>query len=115
MYRETVVPLPSLIMEDEDVKAWLEDNYDLWSAAIDRTVHHIDPRAEYLDYSIEQIDVENGQISIQYAVEYDLYYGCKDVDGAGEDCREIDGEVADGTVVFSTFVQPEPLAPDEEL
>lgn len=59
--------------------------------------------------------MENGQISVQYTVEYDLYYGWKDIDGAGEDCRDIDGEVVDGRIVFTTFVQPESLAPDEEL
>ncbi|WP_251477733.1 hypothetical protein [Stenotrophomonas lactitubi] len=115
MYRQTVVALPAAVTEDEDVREWLEENAERWSHALDLEVLHIDPRTNLIGHDIDLVTVDDGQVNVQYTVEYYIYYGCRDIDGGGYDHRDISGEVVNGTIVFQTFEQPEPLAPDEEL
>lgn len=115
MYRKSTVALPRFVSSDQGVKEWLEANPERWTEPLDLEVHQIEPRANLVDYEIDQIDVDGGEVFVQYTVEYNIYYGCKDIDGAGEDERNIVGKVVEGEVIFHTFVQPEPLAPDEEL
>lgn len=115
MYRKTTVDLPVFVREDEDVKEWLQDNPDRWREAVDEDVWQLDPRATYLEHEIEQIDVADGEILVQYTVEYDLYYGCRDINASGTDSREIVGKVIDGRVIFQTFEQPDPQARVDEI
>lgn len=115
LHRDTVVALPKLVREDEDVHAWLQDNHDLWVEAIDKDVWQLDCRANYMGHQIDQIAVADGEVHVDYTVEYEIYYGCSDQDGSGWDQRDIRGKVVDGKLLFKTFQQPDPLSTCEEL
>ncbi|OFU98045.1 MULTISPECIES: hypothetical protein [Stenotrophomonas] len=115
MYRATSVVIPAGITTDDQVREWLAENVEDWEAALDLEVEYVDDRAVYQWHQIDDIDVVGGQVRVQYTVEYDAYYGCKDMDSSGEDERDITGQWRDGEVVFQTFVQPERSVPDDEL
>lgn len=115
MYRNTTVPLPRLVRSDDDVQDWLSDNTEAWETALDRDVHYIDGRANYVSHAISRIDVTDGKVHVEYEVEYYMYYGCRDLNDAGIDEREISGDVRNGQIHFVTFVQPDEQAPNEEL
>ncbi len=115
MYRKTPVSLPPSIRTDQGIAAWLAANPDEWEEALDLEVGYVDDRATYEGHQIDDIRVSDGHVFIQYTVEYDAYYGCKDMDSAGEDERDISGDLVDGTLIFETFVPPARQAPDDEL
>lgn len=115
MYRYTVRDLPAHVRSDEEVRDWLGEEPDAWREALDLEVWQLDPRNNYVHHEVLQIDVQDGRISVQYDVDFYAYFGCRDIDGSGQDQREIRGRVDNGRVVFETYVQPDQLAPDEEL
>ena len=114
MYRSTVVDLPPEVRTDEALKQWLENGPEAWRGALDLEVNYLDPIASLMRHKVDQISVSEGSVDVQYTVDYFVYSGCRDIDGSGQDCREISGEVAGGKVIFQTFVQPERMAPNEE-
>jgi len=115
MYRTTVVTLPSAVGSDGAVHEWLVCNETEWREALDLEVDYLDDRATYMWHTVNDVTVENGQVTVYYTVEYDAYYGCRDMDFSDEDERVVVGRVANGAVVFQTYVQPQQMAPDEEF
>ncbi|WP_152908696.1 hypothetical protein [Stenotrophomonas maltophilia] len=115
MYRHTTVPVPPTVTTDEALAAWLTENTDEWDEALDLDVEYLDDRAFYQEHQIVEIVVVDGKVRVEYSVEYDAYYGCKDMDLSDWDDRDITGQWSNGQVVFTTFVQPMQGVPDDEL
>ena len=115
MYRYTTVPVPLTVTTDEALVTWLKENADEWDEALDLDVEYLDDRAFYQGHQVDEIVVADGRVHVQYMVEYDAYYGCKDMDMSGWEDRDITGQWGDGQVVFTTYVQPEQGVPDDEL
>lgn len=115
MYRQTAIDLPDEVQSEDQVREWLAGELGSWSDALDLEVWQIDPRANYVGHDILQIDVQDGAVHVHYTVDYYVYFGCRDIDGGDEEHREITGTLEDGKIVFQTYVQPDPLAPSDEL
>jgi hypothetical protein len=58
MYRETVINLPAQVRGDEEIREWLEEEAEVWRAALDLDVWQLDPRAYYVSHDVLQIDVQ---------------------------------------------------------
>ena len=74
-----------------------------------------DERALVDEIELESVELGKSVVHISYRIEFSAYHGCKDMDYADEDWREVRG-IQDGTDwVFEVHESPEPLAPNEEL
>lgn len=74
-----------------------------------------DDRAELDDVTLDEVEVFEDAILIDYRVEYSVYYGCKDMNYAGDDVRLVEGKRKGATLEFDQFVPPEPRTTFEEF
>jgi hypothetical protein len=83
-------------------------------AALDLDVP--DDRATVDDVSVEDVELhEDGSVTVHYTVQYSAYHGCRDMNYADDDLRAVTGVRDGGDWVFTVYVSPERLAPNEEL
>lgn len=115
MYRPTLVSLPIAIRTDEEVRQWLEGNPEDWESALDLDVHYIDPRATCDDHEICDIDVTDGQIEVEYRVDYSSYAGCRDITEDDSENRTLKGQVVGAQIKFLTLIADDGMSPSDEL
>jgi len=115
VYRKTSVTLPIAIRTDEEVRQWLEGNPEDWEGALDLDVSYIDPRATCDDHEICDIDVTDGQIEVEYRVDYSSYAGCRDITEDDSEKRRVKGQVMGAEITFETLVPDDGMSPSDEL
>lgn len=120
MNKITVVELPELVSTDDaerdaEIRSWLLANKEKWADALDRDTSYINARASHMGDEIDEIEVVDGDIKVDYSVRYYIYNGCANMDEDDEDERVIGGKFSDGKISFETPPPPAPRYPNEEL
>ena len=101
--------------DEESLKDHLNEHIEDLYPALDLDVRERDMRAELLEVVVASVEIDGDTITVYYEVEYDAYYGCKDMDGGDTYEEVMTGKVVNGHIVFPRHISPERLAPNEEL
>jgi hypothetical protein len=101
--------------DEESLADHLNERIEELYPALDLDVEERDMRATLLEVTITSVEIDGSTVTVYYEVEYDAYYGCKDLDSGGSYEEEMTGEMGNGYISFSRHISPERLAPNEEL
>lgn len=73
---------------------------------MDLIVDDHDDRAIIYNVVITEIQLSDGDIDIEYDVEFSAYYGCRDQNYADSDSRTINGDRTQAELIFKKFFAP---------
>ena len=101
--------------DQESLADHLNEHIDDLYQALDLDVEERDMRAQLLEVAITSVEIDGDTVTVYYEVDYDAYYGCKDLDSGGTYEEEMTGKVDNGHIIFPRHISTERLAPNEEL
>jgi len=116
---ENYVAIPIVIASEDDDEPdylkYIRSFQDDLIPALDLKVDDGDCRTTYIDHELTEVSVRGDQITVDYEITTDTYYGCKDIDSMGTIWRAITGSSDGAHWIFPHCTYPEPRSTFEEL
>ncbi|MCP9859834.1 MULTISPECIES: hypothetical protein [unclassified Cyanobium] len=110
------IPIPISSEDDEpDYLEYIKGFRDELRPALDLKVDDGDCRTTYLDHEFTDATMAGDQITIDYEVTTDTYYGCKDIDSLGSVWRAITGTSNGAHWIFPHYTYPDDRSTFEEF
>jgi len=103
MVKTFIIEVPDHLEKDE-ISDYFRDNIDELRPALDLELE--DDRAQINEIEIENFELFDDVVHIEYVIQYSAYYGCKDMDYADEDQRLVSGRRNGRSFEFEVFVPP---------
>ncbi len=102
-----VVPaLPTAMEMERHLQVLANDEESAFRSVLDLDVSHIDMRALVYGVRITDVSIDGVAIGVSYAVDYNIYNGCKDMDVDDSEDGFVEGvRTADGWL-FEDFLPP---------
>lgn len=103
MTKTFIIEVPGYLEEDE-IEGYFRDNIDDLRPAMDLELE--DDRAQVDEIGIENFEMSDDSVHIEYEIQYSAYYGCKDINYADVDQRVVSGRRNGRSFEFNVFVPP---------
>jgi hypothetical protein len=116
MENYVAIPIPDSTEDDEpDYLEYIKGFHEELTPALDLKVDDGDCRTQYMDHQFTDVTVQGGQITVDYEITTDTYYGCKDIDRMGTLWRAITGQSNGTHWIFPHYTYAEPRSTFEEF
>ncbi|MDR7151659.1 hypothetical protein J2W49_003635 [Hydrogenophaga palleronii] len=102
-------------VDEDDFEKYFKDNIDEYTDALDQSANSHDDRSQVDEITLESIDLYPDSVTVYYNVEISAYHGCRDVNYAETDERDVTGSREGRVFIFDKHVYPAPRTPFEEF
>lgn len=102
-------------VDEADYEKYFEDNVDDYLDALDQSANPHDDRSQVDEITVESIDLYADSVTIYYNVEISAYHGCRNVNYAQTDERDVIGSREGRVFLFEKHIYPEPRTTLEEF
>lgn len=102
-------------IEDENLADYIAENMGEYSVALDHSAYGHDERSQVDDISVTSVEIDDDFVTIRYDVDISAYHGCRDVNYAETDEREVTASREGRVLIFDKYVPLPPRSTYDEF
>lgn len=102
-------------LDDQGIKDYLAEHWEKFADAFDQGSKRRDSRANFEGLEINEVELEDDQVVIEYEVYYSAHFGCSDMDYYDADPRTLIGHRNGLIFSFDVHITPPERIPSDDI